>query len=185
LLLLDDFNSMKGKAVTEELSTYTSRAARALVLLHEKHLRQCVEVWKQAKVANLKLPVTDDERYQSLETLLGHILGAARRYMLWICKSLKLPDPKIRPVPEVDKMEAEVDLHLEYLLERWRLPLANLEEEKLYNPEYSSNGGTHHHCIDIMLEHALTHPLRHEFQLRELLESEQKVSSRALSHLTP
>jgi hypothetical protein len=82
-------------------------------------------------------------------------------------------------------MEAEVDLHLEHLLERWRLPLANLEEEKLYNPEYSSNGGTHHHCIDIMLEHALTHPLRHEFQLRELLESEQKVSSRALSHLTP
>jgi uncharacterized protein YjaZ len=103
LLLLDDFNSMKGKAVTEELSTYTSRAARALVLLHEKHLRQCVEVWKQAKVANLKLPVTDDERYQSLETLLGHILGAARRYMLWICKSLKLPDPKIRPVPEVER----------------------------------------------------------------------------------
>jgi uncharacterized damage-inducible protein DinB len=165
---------MKGKAVTEELSTYTSRAARALVLLHEKHLRQCVEVWKQAKVANLKLPVTDDERYQSLETLLGHILGAARRYMLWICKSLNLPDPEIRPVPEVDKMEAEVDLYLEHLLERWRLPLANLEEEKLYNPEYPSNGGTHHHCIDIMLEHALTHPLRHEFQLRELLEKQVK-----------
>jgi uncharacterized damage-inducible protein DinB len=157
-----------------ELSNYTSRAARALILLHEKHLRQCVQVWKEAKAANLKLPETDDERYQSLETLLKHIFNAARSYMLWICKSLELPDPQINSAPEIGVIEAEAENYLEHLLERWRLPLIQLEEEKLYNPEYPSNGGTHHHCIDIMLEHALVHPIRHEFQLRELMQRQAK-----------
>jgi hypothetical protein len=165
---------MKGKTMTEELNNYRSRAARALVLLHEKHLRQCLEVWKEAKAANLKLPETDDERYQSLDTLLQHIFSAARSYMLWTCKALELPDPAINPAPEIGVVESEAETYLEHLLERWRLPLVHLEEEKLYNPEYPSNGGTHHHCIDIMLEHALVHPIRHEFQLRELLQRQAK-----------
>lgn len=46
----------------------------------------------------------------------------------------------------------------------------NVEEETFYYPEYPSNGGTHPHCIDIMLQHAVMHPIRHDFQLRELLE---------------
>jgi hypothetical protein len=49
-------------------------------------------------------------------------------------------------VPEVAVIEAEADDYLEHLLERWRLPPVNLEKEKLYTPEYLSNGGTHHHC---------------------------------------
>ncbi len=151
---------------------YKSRAARALVLLHEKHLRECLEVWKQAKAANLKLPETDNENYRSLETLLEHIFAAPRGYLVWICKNLELPDPDIRPTPGADTIEAEADGYLEHLLERWSLPLVDVEEEKLYNPEYASNGGTHHHCIDIMLEHAVMHPVRHTFQLRELLQSQ-------------
>jgi hypothetical protein len=87
--------------------------------------------------------------------------------MLWICKQLNLPDPEIKPVSVIDSTEAEV--YLELLLARWRLPLANVEDETLYYPEYPSNGGTHHHCIDIMLGHALVHPMRHKFQLEELM----------------
>lgn len=151
---------------------YTSRAARALVLLHKTHLRECLEVWKQAKAANLKLPETDNENYRSLETLLEHIFAAPRGYLVWICRQLELPDPDIRPTPGADTIEAEADGYLEHLLERWSLPLVDVEEEKLYNPEYASNGGTHHHCIDIMLEHAVMHPVRHTFQLRELLQSQ-------------
>ena len=82
--------------MTEELGDYKSRGARALVLLHEQHLRQCSEVWKQAKAANVKLPETDDENYQSLETLLQHILGAAGNYMVGICRNLGLTDPDIK-----------------------------------------------------------------------------------------
>lgn len=160
--------------MTEELSNYKSRSARAQVLLHEKHLRLCVEVWKQAKAANIKLPATDDEHYQSLETLLEHILGGARRSMLWICKQLKLPDPEIRPAPGVDTIEAEAEDYLEHLLERWRLPLVDTTDEQLVYPEYLTSAGTHHHCIDIYLAHVLEHPIRHEFQLRELMQQQGK-----------
>jgi uncharacterized damage-inducible protein DinB len=153
----------------EELGDYTSRAARALVLLHEKHLRQCLVVWQQAKAVNLPLPATDDANYASLETLLRHILGAPGGYLRWICKQLELPDPSLDPVPEADDIEQEAQAYLDHLLTRWRLPLAGVTDKQLVYPEYPSNGGTHHHCIDIMLQHAVMHTVRHQFQLEELL----------------
>lgn len=159
--------------MTEELSNYKFRGARACVLLHDKHMRDCLAVWKQAKAANIKLPETNDEDYQSLETLLRHILRAARGYMVWMCKQLELPDPEIRPTPEPDSIEAEADSYLEHMLERWRLPLVNVPEEKFEPQTYASNWGTHY-CLDAMLEHAVMHPIRHEFQLRELLEQQVK-----------
>ena len=76
--------------------TYRSRAVRALVLLHEEHLRRFLVVWNQARAVSVVLPKTDDPDYVSLETLLHHVLGAARRYMTWMCEVLELPDPQIR-----------------------------------------------------------------------------------------
>ncbi len=158
--------------MSEELRNYKHGGARALVLLHEKHMRECLSVWKGTKAAKVNLPQIDDKNYASLETLLGHVLGAARGYMVWICKQLNLPDPGIEPAPDAAVIEKEADAYLEHLLEHWRLPLAEVEEEKFYYPEYASSSGTHHHCIDVMLEHAVMHPIRHEFQLRELLEKQ-------------
>jgi uncharacterized damage-inducible protein DinB len=152
----------------EELSSYKARGARASILLHEKHLRQCVEVWKQAKAVNLKLPTTDNEHYQSLETLLQHILGAAEHYMVWICEQIELPDPEIKPAPEIDKIEVEADSYLNHVLERWRLPLTQVPVEKFDAPTYIyywDVGFT----IGAMLEHALVHPIRHQFQLEALI----------------
>jgi hypothetical protein len=158
---------MKGNIMTEELSNYKSRAARALVLLHEKQLRQCLDVWKQAKAADLHLPVTGEEKYQSLENLLEHILDAGPG-MGRICERLGLPDPEIRDVPDISTIEAEADSYLEHLLERWRLPLVNVPDEKLEPTTYTP--GETRYWIDVMLEHAVMHPIRHEFQLRELLQ---------------
>ncbi len=155
--------------MTDELETYTSRGARALVLLHEVHLRACLQAWRRAKAAGVALPATDNPNYHSLETLLQHILGAPRGYLTWICRNLHLPDPDIRPVPSEALIEGEAEGYLEHLLARWRLPLASVTDEQLVFPEYPSNGGTHHHCIDIMLEHAVLHPIRHQFQLETLL----------------
>ena len=155
--------------MSEELRNYKHRGARALVLLHKKHMLECLSVWKDAKAAQVSLPQTDDENYKSLETLLEHVLSAARGYMLWICKQLNLPDPAIEPAPDAAVIEKEAGAYLEHLLERWRLPLADVEEEKFYYPEYASSSGTHHACIDLMLEHAVLHPVRHKFQLEELL----------------
>jgi uncharacterized damage-inducible protein DinB len=159
--------------MTEELDNYTFRGARACVLLHEKHLRDCLAVWKQAKAANVKLPQTDDPSYQSLEHLLYHILRAARGYMVWTCKQLELPDPDIKATPDVETIEAEADSYLEHVLERWRLPLVNVPEKEFEPATYTSNWGTPY-CIDAMLEHAVMHPIRHEFQLKELLQQQSK-----------
>lgn len=154
-----------------ELSNYNDRGARALVLLHEKHMHQCLSVWKDAKAANIKLPETTDESYESLETLLAHLLRAARGYMVWMCKQLELPDPEINPAPDIVNVEVEADSYLAHVLERWRLPLANVPEEKFGPTMYVSNWGVPY-TIDAMLEHAVMHPIRHEFQLRELLEQQ-------------
>lgn len=142
-----------------------------MVLLHEGYMRQCLAVWKQAKAANITLPQTSDTDYQSLETLLRHILGAARGYMVWMCKQLELPDPQIEPVPDLARLEAEADQYLEHVLERWRWPLADVPEDKFGPQAYLSNWGTLY-CIDAMLEHAVMHPIRHEFQLNSLLQAQ-------------
>jgi uncharacterized damage-inducible protein DinB len=154
--------------MTEPLSTYTYRGARALVLLHEHHLRQCLDVWKQAKATNLQLPKSENENYQSLETLLEHILGAAGHYMIEICEYLGLPDPAIREAPNVDAIEAEADQYLEHVLEHWRLPLVHISEETLdLTPKTDVSNRMPYYA---MLEHAVMHPIRHEFQLRELMQ---------------
>jgi hypothetical protein len=153
----------------EELGNYKYNGARALVILHDKHMRQCLEVWKQAKATNLKLPQTDDPSYESLENLLQHILWAARAYMVWMCEVLGLPDPEIKPVPDVDKVETEAASYLEHVLERWRLPLVNVGFEKFESQTYAANWGTLFFCVDSMLEHAVMHPIRHGFQLENLI----------------
>lgn len=159
--------------MAKDLDNYKSRGARALVLLHEKHLRECLEVWKQAKAADIRLPGTTDENYRSLETLLEHILGAAGSYMVGICKNLELPDPEIKPVPKADTIGAEAEGYLEHVLERWRLPLVDVPDERL-EPDPESYYPGMPYWIDAMLEHAVMHPVRHEFQLKELLQAQAR-----------
>lgn len=147
---------------------YAYGGARALVLLHERHLRSFLAVWKQAKTAGVVLPTTDDPSYASLETLLFHVCACARGYMTWSCRVLGLPSPEIRTPPEVTTIETEVDAYLEHLIERWRLPLAGVEEDRFFAAEYESGWKTRY-CVEAMLEHAVMHPIRHQFQLESLL----------------
>ena len=144
------------------------RGARAMVLMHERELRRLVEVWRKAKASGVALPATDDPDYASLEHMLYHVLRAARGYMIWICEKLELPEPQIQPAPPPERVEAEVDRYLEHLLARWRLPLAEVDEARACRPSYKSRWGMDY-SIDSMLEHALVHPMRHAFQLEEML----------------
>jgi hypothetical protein len=114
------------------------------------------------------LPGTDDPAYASMEALLAHVLRAARGYMTWACEVLELPDPEIRPAPGPDRVEAEAEDYLRHLLERWRRPLAGVDEERFYRPEHPARWKTLY-CVDAMLEHAVMHPIRHAFQLRVLM----------------
>ena len=144
-----------------------------MVLMHESELRRFVDAWRKAKASGIALPVTDDSDYASLEHVLHHVLRAARGYMTWMCEKLELPDPQIEPAPPPEKAAQEVDRYLNHLLARWRLPLAEIDEERASRPSFKSRWGMDY-SIDSMMEHALVHPIRHTFQLEELLLARQR-----------
>jgi hypothetical protein len=149
---------------------YRSRAVRALVLLHEEHLRRFIPTWRRALATSVSLPASDDPAYASLGALGQHVLGAAGSYMVWMCEMLELPDPGIQPAPGADAIVHSAEEYMEHVLERWRAPLCDVSNERLETPEYPSRWQTRY-CIDAMLEHAVMHPIRHTFQLDELIEA--------------
>ncbi len=55
------------------LPEYRYTGARAMVMLHEHYLRRVRGDWKRAKAADVKLPVSTDPAYVSLEALLAHM----------------------------------------------------------------------------------------------------------------
>jgi hypothetical protein len=151
-----------------DVPSHLHNGARAMVLLHETHLRSCIATWRRAKAAGITLPATDDPDYASLAALLLHICRAARGYMTWMCEQLQLPDPAIDPPPALTGIEANVDAWLEHLLDSWRTALVPVEPERFEDREYPSRW-QRLYTIDAMLEHAVMHPIRHQFQLEELL----------------
>jgi len=160
----------------DEIPEFKYRGARALVTLHEEYLWSFVEMWRQAHLLEISLPETDDPDYRSMESLLLHVLKSARGYMIWICEQLDLPDPEIHPPPVTEEIEEKIEGYIEYLLDCWRSPLVDVEEERFSRPEYVSNWGIRY-CIDAMLEHAVMHPIRHLFQLMELMGKEENPDS--------
>ena len=155
--------------------SYTYRGARAMVRLHDQYLREFWDTWKTCKASGVMLPRTDHPGYVSLETLLKHVLGSARHYLIWICEQLELPDPHIHPAPTPDVIEAEAEGYLDHLHRQWRTPLAEIAEERFDTPTYLAEWGTPY-SLDSMLEHAVMHPILHRFQLQELLEEYDKAT---------
>jgi hypothetical protein len=140
-----------------------------MVLLHEQHLRRFVQTWREALAIPVSLPPTQDPNYASLGALGRHVLNAAGGYLDWICEMLKLPDPGIRSAPDTTAILRDADAYMEHILERWRAsPLREVPDDQLETPEYPSHWRTRY-CIDSMLEHAVMHPIRHTFQLDELI----------------
>ncbi|MBA2665560.1 MAG: hypothetical protein H0U69_00830 [Trueperaceae bacterium] len=146
---------------------YRYRGARALVILHERHMRHFLRIWHDADAADIALPETPDEDYASRAALLRHVLRAAGRYLVWTSEQLGLPDPAIEEPPEAEAIAEGADAYLEHVLERWRTPLADVPEERFGDRTYPVWGVSS--TIEGVLEHAVVHPLRHTFQLEELL----------------
>ncbi|QFP76793.1 hypothetical protein [Deinococcus sp. AJ005] len=160
--------------MTKPLPNYRSRAARALVLLHDEKMREFLDIWQRAKAAQVKLPATPDAHYQSLEHLLWHVLNSSATYMVRMCAHLNVPDPQPQPMPEIENVEAQAGAYLDRLLGWWHVPLAGISDADM-EPETYTPGM--HYWIDAMLEHAVMHPVRHSFQLRELLEAQSQTGS--------
>ena len=151
-----------------ELDDYRYRGARALVLLHERHLRIFLERWREARAAGISLPKTDNPHYESLQALLRHPMNSARGYLTWICEKLELPTPDLPQVPPASEIEQRVDRYLEELLRGWREPLRGVAPERFGDRTYTARWGQEY-TIGAMLEHAVMHPIRHTFQLEELM----------------
>ena len=149
---------------------YKYRGARALVALHEQYLREFLECWREADRSQLQLPETSDPNYESRATLLAHVLGCAARYLTWMCDQLEIPAPAIEENPDPDELQRDPEPYLERVLAAWQGPLRSLTEQRASSPVHESRWGVLY-CIDAMLEHAVMHPIRHTFQLRELLAS--------------
>lgn len=169
------YYNLKEVFISTESNKYLYPGARAMVHLHEQHLRSFVKTWRKAKELNIRLPETRDKDYESLETLLRHILLAARGYMTWMCKKLDLPDPEINPTPEAEEITAVADTYLEHLVKKWKHPLAIVSKEKFEDKLYTARWGIDY-CIDAMMEHAVMHPIRHEYQLKNLIEKQSGVN---------
>ena len=58
----------EGKGIDDNRE-FKYRGARALVVLHEEHLRRFVETWRTAKASAIDLPKVDDPDYASLDAL--------------------------------------------------------------------------------------------------------------------
>ena len=151
------------------MQAYRWRGARALVLLHDRAMRELIVIWRRSRAAGTRLPQSEDPAYASLETLLHHALDASRSYMMWLCRKLGLPDPAIDPAPAADRAGEQVDRYLEHLLERWRLPLTDMEESSFFVAHKTDHEDM---SCEAMLEHAVMHPVRHRFQLEELAEAQ-------------
>jgi hypothetical protein len=150
-----------------DLAGYRHRGARALVLLHERELRAFLVTFRRAQAWGVALPETADPDYASLDALLRHVLGAAGGYLKWSTKVLDLPAPGVDHVPPVEAIDAEAEAYLEHVLDRWWSPLRDVPEER-FEEAHKSNWGTPF-SVEAMLEHAVVHPMRHSFQLEELM----------------
>ena len=141
-----------------------------MVVLHEEHLRRFVQTWLRAKAASVSLPLSDDPNYSSLDVLGRHVLNAAGGYLIWMCDVLKLPDPGLRSAPDAAVIVQDANDYLEHVLERWRGDsLRQITNDQLETPEYPTRWQSRY-CVDSMLEHAVMHPIRHAFQLEELIQ---------------
>jgi uncharacterized damage-inducible protein DinB len=143
------------------------KGAASLIDLHYKYMKKFLVTWREAKSKNIALPETSDPYYESLDSLLFHVLNSSRGYINWICRNLKLPDPEIKAVPPVENIQLLADEYLEYLLEKWKHPLKDVPE-LLFDQVFRSNWEVDY-SIEAMLEHAVMHPVRHEYQLRNLI----------------
>jgi hypothetical protein len=155
-----------------EQNDYRYPGARVAVMLHEQHLREFLATWKLARDSGAPLPATDDPSYQSYDALLRHVLHWAREYLAWICAQLELPDPDLPPTPDVAACAEHAENHLEILFARWRTPLVKVERPRFSRPEYAAPWQVKY-SIDAMLEHAVMHPIRHRFQLLEMIRTPQ------------
>jgi hypothetical protein len=148
---------------------FESRGVRALVVLQMNEMRRLFEVWEEAKRIGVQLPATQDADYQSIDLLMRHPLRSCRGYLTWLCETLGRPDPNIPGPPDAADVSNAGAAYLDVLERAWHEHTAWMTNETLDSFEIHTARWGQPMTIEAMFEHALAHPMRHRFQLEELI----------------
>ena len=154
---------------------FRSRAVRSLVELHEKELRSVLLVWRRFVAADLPMPEAHgDESYQSRERLCGHVLMAARGYLTRIGEWVGRPVADVDPSQDAAEIAGRAPQFAEDVLSAYRRHLALVRAEELEKQEHRTRWGELM-SVEMLLEHAVVHPMRHGIQLERILEGSASV----------
>jgi uncharacterized damage-inducible protein DinB len=160
------------------MSDFKSRAVRSLVDLHETEMKKFFETWDRFVASGAPMPdARGDADYQSRDHLVGHVCRAARGYLTWIGEQLGRPVTDVDPETDGSKIGPRAKEFMAGVLAAWRRHLPALEDKELEPATYKSRWGVQF-SIEAMLEHAVVHPMRHRFQLEQLL-AERVTAARA------
>ena len=156
---------------------YRSRAVRSLVELHEVEMRAFLEVWKRFAAANAPMPEAHgDESYASRERLAGHVLMAMRGYLRRIGEWIG------RPVTDLDASEDPAEImtraakFADEVLAAYPRYLAEITNEELEKQAHRTRWGDLM-SVEMLLEHAIVHPMRHRIQLERILEGKEAAKA--------
>jgi len=149
---------------------FQSRGVRALVMMQMDEMRTLFVVWKKAKRIGVKLPVTKDPAYQNIDALMRHPLRSCRGYLTWLCEVLGRPDPNIPDPPDPENVSKSGAAYLDLLERAWHRHMAWMPNRTLDSFKVHTSRWGQPMTIEGMFEHAVAHPMRHRFQLEELIE---------------
>jgi hypothetical protein len=149
--------------------TFKSRGVRALVMLQMAEMRRLFVVWKKAKRLSVKLPASRDPAYRSLDLLMRHPLRSCRGYMTWLCEVLDRPDPGVPDPPEPKDVAKKGASYLKVLDGKWHASMAWMPSKVLESSVVHTSRWGAPMTVEAMFEHAVAHPMRHRFQLEELI----------------
>lgn len=152
--------------------TFQSRGVRSLVELHEVEMHAFLEVWKRFTAARAPMPEAHgDEDYASRERILGHVLMAARGYLTRIGEWLERPVDDVDATQDPLEVAARSDAFAEAILDAYRRHLASVTKEE-FEPQIHRARWGELMSVELMLEHAVVHPMRHRVQLERILAGE-------------
>ena len=152
---------------------FRSRAVCSLVELHEREMRSFLQVWKRFVASDLPMPETHgDESYENRERLAGHVLMAARSYLIRIGEWVGRPVSDVNGTQDPYEIVSRAEEFAGEVLAAYRRHLAEISNEEL-EPQVHRTRWGELMSVDNLLEHAVVHPMRHRIQLERILEGSE------------
>ncbi len=148
---------------------YRSRAVRSLVELHEREMRAFLKVWRDFEASGFPVPEAHgDPNYESRERLGAHVLMAARGYLVRIGEWVGRPVTDVDDSKDADAIFARLAPFADEVLAAYPRHLAAVTDDELDKQVHRTRWGELM-SVEMLLEHAVVHPMRHRIQLERIL----------------